>query len=209
MNYLKRIIYLIAIIGIFISCKDDFLQRVPQDEVTPESFFETESQLETYTNSFYSAVPNEFDIWQEWADNAADFSPSDRIKGTRTVPTTGGGWNWGQLRDINFFIAHLNQFDGPKNIRNNYEGVARFFRAWFYFKKVKRFGDVPWYSKVIAPDDNEALHKSRDSRINVMDSILVDINFAIDNLSNQKNIAKVTKWTALALKSRIYLFEGT
>ena len=87
--------------------------------------------------------------------------------------------------------------------------MARFFRAYFYFVKVRRFGDVPWYDYVIGSADTEALSKPRDSREFVMGKVLEDIDFAIDNLRKQKDVYRVTRWTALALKSRICLFEGT
>lgn len=43
----------------------------------------------------------------------------------------------------------------------NYIGLARFFRAWFYFDKVKRFGDVPWINKAMEVDDPD-LYAARD-----------------------------------------------
>src|SRR5581483_10241572 len=43
----------------------------------------------------------------------------------------------------------------------------------------------------------------------VMDSVVNDIDFAIAHLGATKNVAEITKWTALALKSRFCLFEGT
>lgn len=87
--------------------------------------------------------------------------------------------------------------------------VWHVFRAYFYFVKVRRFGDVPWYDYVIGSADTEALSKPRDSREFVMGKVLEDIDFAIDNLRKQKDVYRVTRWTALALKSRICLFEGT
>jgi hypothetical protein len=44
-----------------------------------------------------------------------------------------------------------------------------------------------------------------------MDSVLADINFAVDNIIATKDntSSTITKWVALALKSRICLFEGT
>lgn len=42
-----------------------------------------------------------------------------------------------------------------------------------------------------------------------MDSIIADIDYAIHTLPEEKNVYRVTKWTALALKSRLCLFEGT
>jgi len=213
---MKKFKYLIAIIPLIIlGCEDDFLERYPKDQLSPETYFQTENELKTYTNSFYTIVPGQVsdggsNIWyNDYADDEARFSVSSEIAGTRTIPTTGGGWDWDDLRNINFFLENVNRFPGSEETRLHYEGVAHFFRAWFYFDKVVTFGDVPWYSKTISTDDEESLKKARDPRTLVIDSILFDINFAIQNLRDSRNSKEITKWTALALKSRIFLFEGT
>ena len=73
---------------------------------------------------------------------------------------------------------------------------------------MKRFGDVPWYDQPLK-SDNPDLYKARDSREFVMSKILEDIDYAIAKLPQEQNVYSVTQWTALALKSRICLFEGT
>ena len=42
-----------------------------------------------------------------------------------------------------------------------------------------------------------------------MDKVLEDIDYAIAHISDKVELYRVTKWTAMALKSRICLFEGT
>lgn len=207
-------ITLTASIFLMISCRKVSLDRYPLSELSPETYFQSENELKTYTNSFYALVPgNPSDggssIWGTYIDDEATFSVSDLVAGKRTVPVTGGGWDWSMLRNINFFLENVNKFQGSENVRSHYIGLARFFRAWFYFMKVQRFGDVPWYSGTISPDDEEKLTKGRDSRILIMDSILADVNFAIATLPSAKKIDEISKWTALALKSRIFLYEGT
>ncbi len=203
--------YLLCIVCLFFSsCDTDLLERFPTAKISPQTFFKTENDLKAYTNYFYSLLPGGTDIYGETADNIVLSSVSREISGTRLVPTSGGGWDWTGLRDINFFINSENVAKFPDAaVRDKYLGLARFFRAQFYFEKVKRFGDVPWYSKVIETNDTENLFKARDPRVLVMDSILADINFAIAKLDAGKSVERVTKWTALALKSRICLYEGT
>lgn len=205
-----RGLYLICMLMFLASCNDDFMERTPLDSLSPETYFQTENELKSYTNSFYTYVPDWSDIWYEnYGDDEARFNVAAGISGTRTVPTTGGGWDWGTLRNINFFLENIDSFPGDDSIKNHYTGLARFFRAWFYFDKVKRFGDVPVYAEIIEADDTEMLMKSRDSRETVMDFILDDINFAIEHLNASKSTTEITRWTALALKSRIFLYEGT
>ncbi len=117
---------------------------------------------------------------------------------------------WSALRSINFLLDNLGNCKDQK-VRDKYEALARFFRAYFYFEKVKRFGDVPWYDKVLGSDDAD-LYKARDSREFVMGKIMEDLNFAIEvfkETNRTKELYRVTWWTAQALKSRVGLFEGT
>jgi hypothetical protein len=53
--------------------------------------------------------------------------------------------------------------------------------AYFYFEKVKRYGDVPWIGKALDVEDPD-LYKPRDPRTLVMDSVLADLNFACENI---------------------------
>ena len=42
-----------------------------------------------------------------------------------------------------------------------------------------------------------------------MDSVMADIDNAIASLDASRQVNTITKWTALALKSRMALYEGT
>lgn len=206
----KILLILSVVIAVMSSCKKNFLDREPLSQLSPNSSFNSESQLRLYTNSFYDAVlPSGVSLYDEGVDNIVKSDLSETLTGDRTVPVSGGGWSWGDLRNINFFLQNYTKGGLPDNISAPYVGVAKFFRAYFYFDMVKKFGDVPWYSKSIEANDSALLNKPRDSRMLVIDSILADLNYAIANLPTTKSVDQVTKWTALALKSRVCLYEGT
>jgi hypothetical protein len=121
------------------------------------------------------------------------------------------GWSWDVLRNINYFLDNCDKNPAiPAATINGYKGVARFFRALFYFNMTKKFGDVPWYSHAMSATDS-SLYKPRDSRTLIMDSVVADLDFAIANLTATPDAgaSTITKWVALALKSRVCLFEGT
>ena len=207
------LITILTIVGVFTSCDDDYLDRLPSTEPTPETFFESEQALKLYTNSFYTYLSkNEFQ--QDYkSDNMATFDlPVDQKTALYESPNKlgSGGWSWTRLRDINSFIDGCSNATAiSTSVKNEQLAIAKFFRAWFYFDKVKKFGDVPWYSKPLRSDDVEQLYKPRDSREVVMDSVLADIDFAVQHGVTSTSQNRVTKWTALALKSRICLYEGT
>lgn len=202
---MKKIILMFAVTIGLVSCD---LDQLPLDAISPETFFNTENDLLLYTNSFYNALPSAEDIYNEDVDNVVKNSLRDELQGTRVVPTSGGGWSWSTLRNINYFLANSGKCPDPKAVAK-YNGLARFFRAYFYFGMVKRFGDVPWYSQPIDEKDGESLTRARDPRAMVMDSVMADLDYAIANLDGTRQVSTITKWTALALKSRIGLYEGT
>ena len=148
-------------------------------------------------------------LYTENSDNIVLNSLDQKTTGARLVPVTGGGWNWTDLRNVNYFLQNYQRGGLSSAVTTKYVAVAKFFRAYFYSNMVARYGDVPWYSKPIESEDNTALTKARDPRTMVMDSVLKDINFAVDNLPSDPTFSEVSKWTALALKSRLCLFEGT
>lgn len=189
-----------------ISC-NDALDVMPKDRMIPENYFRNENELQMFSNKFYTLLSDEGSIVREGVDHIAKNDMSDELKGTRIIPGSGSGWTWTQLRDINTLLEYsVNCPD--RDVRNKYDAVARFFRAYFYFEKVKRFGDVPWYDRQLASNDPE-LKKPRDSREFIMTKVIEDLDFAIQYLPAKKELYRVTKWTALTLKSRACLFEGT
>ena len=198
---------ILAVMLLALTACEDFLTRRPKDELSPDTYFRTETECQLYTNNFYTILPAATDFYQEDDDYIIPNSLSTKVIGNRVVPTTAGTWNWNMLRQINFFLSRSHQCE-DNAVREKYEAVARFFRAYFYFEKVKRYGDVAWVDEPIDAND-KTLYRGRDPRAMVMEHVLDDIDFAIENLPSGKDVYRVTKWTALALKSRIFLFEGT
>ncbi|WPU97087.1 RagB/SusD family nutrient uptake outer membrane protein [Mucilaginibacter sabulilitoris] len=208
---IKNIILLLLSLLAFGSCKK-YLDVKPLDKLTVEQAFSNESNLQLYTNSFSVAMlPDGPGIYE--ADVMTDITVPNIVPtliSGKLSPQDAGVWNFTNLRNINYFLEHYNNPAISQAARNNYAGVAKFFRAYFYFNLVKQYGDVPWYNHTLAVDD-PGLYKPRDPRAMVMDSVLADINYACNYITNAKDNSstQITKWVALALKSRICLFEGT
>lgn len=189
-----------------ISC-EDMLDYQPKDRLSPDTYFRTETDCELWTNNYYTVFPSAEGIYSEPYDVIVRDVLADEISGVRRPMPTDGNWNWEKLREMNFFLSRASQVE-DESVRLEYEGLTRFFRAYFYFEKVKRYGDVPWVDRPLGSDEEE-LYKGRDSRESVMEKVMEDVDFAIANLPEVQNVYRVTRWTARALKSRIALFEGT
>ena len=200
-------LFILMVTGI--GCKDD-LDITPQDKIDAQTFFNTATDLEVYTNGFYEMMQTtEVYTDDSNSDNIIPLIVSDRAKGARVVPVARGtgGWNWTNLRSINFFLANYEKCN-DQAAKAKFSGIARFFRAYFYYDKLKTFGDVPIYTKVLAADDPD-LYKPRDPRKAVVDFILADLDYAIANIPKEVKLNSITRYTALILKARVCLFEGT
>lgn len=189
-----------------ISC-EDMLDYQPKDRLSPDTYFKTETDCELWTNNYYTVFPSAEGIYSEPYDVIVRDVLADEISGVRKPMPTDGNWNWKKLREMNFFLSRASQVE-DESVRLEYEGLTRFFRAYFYFEKVKRYGDVPWVDRPLGSDEEE-LYEGRDPRESVMEKVMEDVDFAIANLPEVQNVYRVTRWTARALKSRIALFEGT
>ncbi len=207
---MKLRLYRLPVIGVgmlLLTGCESALDRFPKDKLTPDSFFKTGTECELFTNDFYTMFPGASDIYGESADIISKTSLIQEVLGIKQVPSTSSSWKWDKLRDINFFLEYSKNCTVTAD-RLRYEGVARFFRAYFYYEKVKRYGDVPWLDVALDSDD-ERLYMGRTPRQEVVRHMLEDLDFAIANLSASRSLYTVTRWTALALKSRVTLFEGT
>jgi len=204
-----------------VGCNDDFMDRYPKDSIVEENFWNSETELTQYINSFYpnteafsghnTAHTLSWLISSDYqSDNLVPVNYNQVAAGEHVVPASGGGWNWQYIRRCNYFLTRYHQTPVAPAIRDAKAAEVRVFKSLEYYKLVKRFGDVPWLSRDLNTDSEE-LYKPRDSRTLVMDSVLNDLNWAIAHLAAPNRPASLTinKDVALAIKARICLHEGT
>jgi len=206
---MKKIIFpLLVLCTLLASCN---LTEEPQSSASKKLIFGTEAGLKTYSYSFYNILPDAG--WAYQQDGMVDYGAVNNLdnfirKGAYSASIS-TGWTWNNLRNINYFIQNCTDANISDAVKNNYIGIARFFRAWYYYNMVVRFGDVPWVDKAMDIDDPN-LYAKRDSRTTIMQHMIEDLDFACNNITETAGDGTlISKWTAYALKSRICLFEGT
>ena len=223
---------------IHMSCNDSFLDREPTGNLTDNSFWQTANDLKVYNNGIYNEAGNNGtnlflvghanSAWnssylstmslENQSDNGASFvsNHASYVKvaaGLENIPSnpTVGGWQWAFLRRCNAFIENCGRANVSEAVRNNYAGEVYFFRAWIYLDKVQVYGDVPLVTTALT-DASPELFEKQSPRKEVMAQVLSDINKAIEYLPeswDSNHPDRVNKYTALLLKSRICLYEGT
>lgn len=215
---MKRIYFCFFIGALILGSCEDFLDKLPLDQITDQNYWKTTGDLELYVNQYYTQFPGFTVAAQSGgifvidnnSDNMVPATFNTTLGGLSTLPSSGGGWTWSNIRSVNIFLANYNKVASPVEDYNTYVGEAMFFKAYFYFDLLKRFGDVPWYTEPLQTN-SEGLFAARTPRHVVADSILSLLDNAIGRLKQVDDAIpfRVNKEVALLFKSRVALFEGT
>lgn len=203
---------------------NDFLDRAPLDQVTPDVYLNTEDQLAAYAIARYN-----FPTHGGWGngtfnndnhtDNQAASAYNNRfVPGEWRVDQNGGEWDFSNIRQCNYFMDDVlpkwknNEIDGNSENVDHYIGEMYFLRAYEYFNKVQQLGDFP-IIRAALPDQKEALREAskRRPRNEVARFIISDLDSAIMLMNNAPvgGTNRLTKLAAQLFKSRVALHEGT
>lgn len=121
-------------------------------------------------------------------------------------------YDYALIRECNQMITKLPQSKSlTQYFIDSRVAEARFIRAHAYFEMVKRFGGIPLITDVVPIQGNyDEIYRERNSEKEIYDFISSEMDtisevlpaFAIEE-------GRITKWTALALKSRALLYAGS
>ena len=209
-----------------VSCQKTFLDLKPLDRLNESSYFTTPEQFKYATNDFYEKMiswekidgSSIYDFMDFGSDISANVEEGVQIsygRGAIIVPTDDKYWDnaYAYIRAINIVLQKAENYPGKKEEIKQYIAASKFFRAWHYFFLLKRFGGVPLITTV--PDiEGAELSAPRNSRYQIVDQILADLNEAIAGLPTEQAIpttekGHVSKWAAEAFKARVLLYEAT
>lgn len=215
----------LAVAGSFSSC-NDYLDKEPLGQVTPEVYFTKESHLEAYANGRYTEVLPSSGNWSygtyggdlntdNMVSNVAD---GTYIKGDwRTSMSDNDNYKFTNINTINYFFDQVlpkyeaGQIQGNDATIRHYIGEMHFMRAYEYFTLMQRYGDFP-IIKTCLPDELGALTEaSKRSPMNeVARFILEELDLAYDLMKDtQMARTRLNADVARLIKSRVALYTGT
>jgi hypothetical protein len=215
MKKILNIMFVIAGISLLYSC-DDFLERQPLDQISEDQFWKTEGELQLYINEFYDGLPSwsgDGTGYSSIPDNNTDVAlyttKSSRLDGAGSLPASGGGWDWGNVRNINYFLANVDKATGV--MKDHYKGEGYFFRARIYYGLLQSFGALPIIDKPLEVEDVDYLYAPRAPRNEVVDFIVSNLDSAIMLLKpvTDAPAMRVNRDIALLYKTTVCLYEGT
>lgn len=222
---------MIGMAALSLTACNDFLDKVPEGDITPGVYFTSEADLAAYTINRYkfTTINNgSYGISTFGYDNNTDnqastgynsrWVPGEWLVGQGVEKDWQDAWNFTEIRQANYFLDNAvaryaaKQIQGSETNIRHYIGEGYVLRAYAYFDKLKTIGDCP-IVKTALPDDRPTLIEAskREPRHKVARFILQDLDSAIVYLSETAPGGKnrISKDVAYLLRSRVALFEGT
>ncbi len=221
---MKKFLYIIFIglmsIGIA-GC--DLLDKQPLDQLSSTSFWQSEEDFQKALTAIYGSLQNRIFSWElpnlaNITDNGYgqhNYFNTHAIKMGNITPTTGGyisavyDASYEAIARINLFLSELSQYKGQdlsKQEKVKLKAEARFIRGYYYWWLYFFYGSVP---VVTQPLTLETQAQPKAPAEEVLNQVLADLNFAVENLSaNLYNNGHAVKTSAQALKARVLLYAA-
>jgi len=225
---MKKLLYIFCIVAIS-SCSEDFLELFPETTLNEGNFYQSQEEYILLANGCYVPMRNyEKDLHWVLAELVSDntsfqynIRTGEAVRGVIdqfiiTSDNRGYSSFWEQsYNGITRCNKLLFEIDRPEVVWSNEafkersSGEALFLRALYYFNLVRQFGGVPLVTTPIT--SQEAVEIKRSSEEQIYQSIINDLNQAINHFSNATDVhedGRANKMAALALLGKVNLTIG-
>jgi len=225
---MKKILYVSLLLLLFnTSCQDAF-DLTPTNIIAGDIVFEDEGLADAFLADLYDRAQFHIKslgsninmgLINSFGGESRNFAPWQAPFG-RVLDTDfneeGAGvlsyWPYELIRECNVYIENLSK---SAVLDEEYTTVrtaeARFIRAWEYMEMAIRYGGVPLITQAQSIDvPSEELFVERNSEKEIYDFIGAEMDAIAAILPEKADIdGRVTRWTALALKSRAMLYAAS
>ena len=203
-----------------VSCNDSFLERLPQDQLSDESYWSDMEDAVKYSANLYSFMTqpgNHMVMLDAYTDNAvpvhvgAEQGEISACAATSTNPHFQQVWSdaYNGIRRCNIFMANIERIQMNEEKRNELIGEVEFLRAYFHATLLKFFGGVPILTRAL--ELNEPI-PARNTEEEVYKFVMDECDKAIAKLpvsrSSKNELGRANKGAAMALKAHISYLMG-
>lgn len=213
----NRIAKLITIFLMLAGCNSDFLDRFPKDQIPESTFFTSENDLYIASNALYTVIDIKgISFLENLTDNSTaqvPWAPEWTIP-SNMANAENGSFSSTWTKYYRFIQAANRIIEGAPKVqkitegkRSQYTGEARFMRAYLYELLIELYGDVPLLTSSITPDEGRQV--TRTDKNEVRKFVLDELTAAASILPiSSTEWGRATKGAALALKTRVLLYDG-
>jgi starch-binding outer membrane protein, SusD/RagB family len=209
----------IATFSIATSCKKELLNTLPNDRLSSDVFWRSETDAKLAVNAIYPLLDSTNIIsWDGLTDigHTNQFFTNDALveRGVydATNPKVTGEWNYAYrgIAAANFFLDNVDKVPSTNAaLINQLKGEAKTLRAYQYIKLAAFYGDVPLVTKTIGIDEGKKLTRTPVSQIwDFINKELTEAAAVLPTTYSGTEKGRATKGAALALAARANLFAG-
>lgn len=212
------IMALVASAGLSLTGCNDFLDdnRYPVTEIinTPEYWSNPSNaqlQVDRFTDELSQGYGTDQNGWFYFRTlNDDQVGSSFANWAYPTIPSTAkSDWDFSVVRGTNYVIEGVESSSLTAAEKANFIGIARMVRGYTYYNLVRKYGDVTWIDHVVDVTETDVLESARTKRDEVMDNVLADLQYAVQNISADDSKTTWSKDYARAILSEVALYEGT
>lgn len=212
----KNLIYSVVIAVLFTACSD-FLDTVPTDQSSPDTFLKNETQARSmlagiyncyYDEGAYCQNPYTYENMSDNSYNHHSWEYSQEFgKGTQNASS----WlaelkwatDWKAISRANTLLRSMAKADEISlSVKEKITAETRFLRAWFYFDLIRFYGRIP-----LVDENTSQENQPREDLDKVISFVKADIEYAVNNLPDIKGGEKANKAAALMLKLQLAQYE--
>lgn len=218
----KTVLYssIIALAGglMLTGCAEDFLDVQNTTNLNRDTYFDSEEALQAQTASLYNYVWNDFNgkFYYGMGDGRANnitaqysdyIYPYTNFAESSLANGLADAWNsfYSVVAQSNNAIENISGSSVSDNLKNQYIGEARFMRglAFWYIGSL-------WSGGIIYTSTSSLLNSFASAipnpQIDLIEFAIRDLEFAAAHLpATAPATGRITKWTAFAALSRVYL----
>jgi len=217
-------IVLFAVLLLASACSTDFLEKLPQDTLSPEAFYSNGDNLNTALTGVYDALQSENNFGKlaeldGITDNGVHFKYETELisfaQGIANANVTQRFATYYQagyqlIQRSNILLDNINaQGSILQTERTAIEAEARALRAIAYMRLTYLYGDVPLITKFTQLAEIKTV--SRIPKAQIIDFVLSELKFAADNLAStpyNSTKGRITKQAALAFRAKMLVYEA-
>ncbi|HKG08055.1 MAG TPA: RagB/SusD family nutrient uptake outer membrane protein [Pedobacter sp.] len=211
---MKKLNILLLLTVLFSASCKKVLETEPQANISDEAVIVDKKSAQAALVGAYDALQGQVGSnivsLELAADNVVNFNAQNRVVADKTASGAGGGFStyYVIINRANFILSKVPQLNDaliPVADKNQILGEAYFLRGLSYFDLAKTYGGV---QIVLEPATNANAHKGvrRSTRDQTYAQALSDLNSAENLLSATVNRNRANKFTAYALKAKLYLY---
>jgi hypothetical protein len=219
MKFLYKLLIVFLAATVATGCKK--LDLAPTDRFSDLTFWTVDANVYSALNNNYSLLynANMYFYNESTSDNAysstGDFALIASGNATSAQGKFLNDWTYfySAIKSCNIFLANVDQNTNlSAEVKERLKAENRFIRAFAHFNLAKWYGDVPLIDKDLSPDEAKVI--ARSPKAAVIQFVIDELEAAAAVLPSKEQIpasenGRLTKGAALALESRVLLYEGT